>query len=239
MAEESNRSWLRRRELLMAAGVSLFAGGVLLTGKPVAALPNVSPAALRRLNLRNQHTGESFVGTYRDQNGPIAEAMIDLAVLLRDHHADKVGPVDIAAVDFLAEVMAATGQARATILSAYRTRATNRRLIAAGFNAAEKSQHLRGHAVDVSFDAKLPEAMKAARGMKRGGVGWYPRSRFIHLDSGPVRNWDVGLTGLDKMLIDKTPVPRKPTEDHPLTIAERMKIHRDLARKEWLARQGG
>jgi uncharacterized protein YcbK (DUF882 family) len=236
---QNDRPWLRRRELLMAAGVSLFAGDLLLTAGPASALPNVAPGALRRLSLKNSHTGESFDGTYRDQHGPIAEAMIDLAVLLRDHHADKVGPVDVAALDFLAEVMGATSQTKAVILSAYRTKATNRKLIAAGFNAAEKSQHLRGHALDVSFDARLPEAMKAARGMKRGGVGWYPRSRFIHLDSGPVRNWDVGLTGLDKMLIEKSTGPRKPTEDHPLTIAERMKIHRDLAKKEWLARQRG
>lgn len=237
MAGDPNRIWLSRRELLLAAGVSLVAGGTLLAA-PALALPNVSPAALRRLSLRNGNTGERFEGVYRDKDGPVAEAMIDLAVLLRDHHADKVGPVDIAALDFLAEVMALTGQGKATVLSAYRTKATNRKLKAAGFHAAEKSHHLRGHALDVSFDARLGDAMKAARSLKRGGVGWYPRSHFIHLDSGPVRNWDFGTRGLDRMLTGE-PGPRKPTQDHPLTVEERMKIHRELARKEWLARQGG
>ena len=46
-----------------------------------------------------------------------------------------------------------------------------------------------GRALDVHFGDKLADAMKAARAMQRGGVGWYPHSSFMHMDSGPVRNW--------------------------------------------------
>ena len=112
----------------------------------------------------------------------------DLALLLRDHHANKVGPVDIDTLDFLADVMAVIGQTKALILSAYRTPETNAKLAATTFGVAEKSQHTFGRAVDVSFDRRLADAERAARGMGRGGVGWYPRSHFIHLDTGPTRN---------------------------------------------------
>jgi hypothetical protein len=44
--------------------------------------------------------------------------------------------------------------------------------------------------------------MVTARGMRRGGVGWYPRSHFIHIDSGPIRNWDLSDGDLQQLLID-------------------------------------
>jgi len=47
-------------------------------------------------------------------------------------------------------------------------------------------------------------------GMRRGGVGWYPNSRFVHLDSGPVRNWSLGEQGLGRLLLDNKPSPYFP-----------------------------
>jgi hypothetical protein len=98
--------------------------------------------------------------------------------------------------------MSATGQSEAQVLSAYRTRATNEMLARTTFGVAENSQHIFGRAVDVHFGAKLAEAMQAARAMQRGGVGWYPYSAFIHIDSGPVRNWDLNDSGLGNLLFD-------------------------------------
>ena len=60
------------------------------------------------------------------------------------------------------------------------------------FGVAENSMHIVGRAIDVSFDGKLEAAEHAARAMARGGVGWYPQSHFFHIDSGPVRNWQLG-----------------------------------------------
>jgi uncharacterized protein YcbK (DUF882 family) len=181
---------LRRRELLLAAGLCLLAGTA-----------RAAPLArTRRLRLKNAHTGESFDGPYRDQDGPIPGALEDLAALFRDFHVDEVGPVDVGAVDFLADVMAETGQSCATILSAYRTKETNEMLARTQFGVAENSEHIGGHALDVTFETKLPNAMRAARSLKRGGVGWYPASHFIHLDSGRVRNWDLDSAGLARLL---------------------------------------
>jgi hypothetical protein len=88
---------IRRRELLLASGVA-----VVLAGAAMA-----QPSAPRRLELKNAHTGETFLGAYRDAEGPIPMAIADFAQLLRDHHVDKTGPLDVAALDFLADVMAA------------------------------------------------------------------------------------------------------------------------------------
>jgi uncharacterized protein YcbK (DUF882 family) len=205
---------LRRRELLIASGVWLT----------MSRATWAQPSAGRRLCLTNANTGETFDGPYRDGAGPDANAMIELAVFLRDHHANKTGPVDLDMLDFLADVMDAIGQQRATVLSAYRTPETNAMLATRYFGVAEKSQHLLGRAVDVYFDRKLADAEKAALAMNRGGVGWYPNSHFIHLDSGPVRHWELEEIGLEAALAGHGP-------HRLLTVRERLRLYHELARQ--------
>src|SRR6266513_321198 len=124
----------------------------LMTGL-AAAWPSVAhavarpPMALRRLRLVNCHTGETFDGAYRNDQGPIPRVIDELCVFLRDHHS------------------------------------------------GEKTQS------DVRVDSNLSEAMTKARAMERGGVGWYPHSGFIHIDTGPVRNWTLDERGLDGLLV--------------------------------------
>jgi len=195
------------------------------------------PLAGRHLKLKNANTGETFSGFYRNANGPILEAMADLAVLLRDHHANRTGPVDIAVLDFLADVLDAVGQTSAMILSAYRTLETNAKLAATMFGVAEKSQHILGRAVDISLDSRLVDAEIAARKMKRGGVGWYPHSQFIHLDSGPVRSWEMDGSGLDRLLAGQSLELTRRGWGHPSTVSDRMTMQQALARREFLARR--
>jgi uncharacterized protein YcbK (DUF882 family) len=213
----------RRRDLLIATGLTILV--------PARA---AWPAVTRRLRLKNVHTGETFEGPYRDETGPIPDAIADLAHFLRDHHVNKVGPIDVGALDFLADVMDAIGETNASVLSAYRTPETNARLRATMFGVAEKSQHLYGRAIDVSFDRRLLDAETVARRMARGGVGWYPRSHFVHLDTGPTRSWEMDGTGLDRALAG--PGRLGPAE-HPLSVGDRLARHRALARREFLHRQ--
>src|SRR5580692_11499380 len=119
--------------------------------KPAIARAAMEPPALRRLNLRNAHTGESFNGPYRDVTGPIPSAMAELAVFLRDFHSGEVIAYDVTVLDFLASVMDAVGQTEGTVLSAYRTRATNEMLARTTFGVADNSQHIYGKAIDVYF----------------------------------------------------------------------------------------
>jgi len=170
----------------------------------LAALPSTwaaaAPMPLRRLRLANAHTGESFDGPFRDDLGPIKEAIAELSVFLRDHHSGETMGMDIGVLDFLASVMDAVSATKATILSAYRTRETNAILAKTTFGVADNSQHIYGRALDVRLDSRNEQAMQAARAMLRGGVGWYPRSGFFHLDTGPVRNWTLDGRALDLLL---------------------------------------
>jgi uncharacterized protein YcbK (DUF882 family) len=167
---------------------------------PALALP-AAPSP-HRLDLVNAHTGERFNGPYRDAKGPIAGALNELRFFLRDFHCGEEISIDVSVLDFLADVLQAVSAAKATVLSAYRTPATNAMLARTTFGVAENSQHLYGRAIDIYVPARLEEAMLQARGMKRGGVGWYPNSRFIHLDCGPVRNWTLTGHGFGRLLLD-------------------------------------
>jgi len=186
---------INRRRML-----SLIAAAVSLPGA-AHAVPTPQPAR-RRLRLVNLHTGEKFDGSYRDEAGPITNAMADLSVFLRDMHSAATIPIDVAVIDFLAAVMDAVDVQSASILSAYRTQETNAMLARTTFGVAEDSQHLYGKALDVHLGIRLADAVSAARAMKRGGVGWYPRSGFLHIDSGPVRNWDLDEAGLRGLLFN-------------------------------------
>src|SRR5882672_12033580 len=110
-----------RRRFLVRAAVALATSAAMWSRAQALSVPSTP----RRLSLVNAHTGETFDGTYRDESGPIARVMDELSIFLRDHHSRARLPIDVAVLDFVADVMAAVGQARATILSAYRTPETN------------------------------------------------------------------------------------------------------------------
>jgi uncharacterized protein YcbK (DUF882 family) len=181
--------------------LSVIAGTAALPSM-LRALP-LPPPQPHRLNLGNPHTGETFSGIYRDDNGPIPTVMDELSVFLRDFHCGEKIAIDVGVLDFLSSVMRAVGQTQAMILSAYRTPQTNAMLARTHFGVAENSQHLYGRALDVHFGDKLADAMKAARAMQRGGVGWYPHSGFMHIDTGPVRNWDLDHPQLVTLITGK------------------------------------
>ncbi len=226
----------RRLFLWLSAALCLPGGAAR------AALP---PPARRRLDLVNAHTGETFSGTYRDDNGPIAPVMEELSVFLRDHYSGETTAIDIGVVDFLAAVMDAVDAKRATILSAYRTPQTNAMLARTTFGVAEHSQHMYGKALDVFLPARLDEAAHCARAMRRGGVGWYPDSHFIHLDSGPVRSWTLEGRGFDLLLLqlrrlldegglDITAEGRlvRSGDGRPLSVDQRLALHELIQRAQ-------
>src|SRR6516162_6030385 len=222
----------RRLFLSLVAGLAASPGMAGAVPRP--------PNALRRLRLANPHTGETFDGAYRDDKGPIQRVIDELCIFLRDHHSGEKTQMDVGVIDFLADVLDAVGESRATILSAYRTAETNAMLARTMFGVAEHSQHIVGRALDIRPDAKLSQAMTQARAMQRGGVGWYPHSGFIHIDTGPVRNWTLDEQGLDGLLVFDG---RRLKIDgggpvllggpwQPLTVPQRLVLQRRLARAE-------
>ncbi|HTV30525.1 MAG TPA: DUF882 domain-containing protein [Xanthobacteraceae bacterium] len=224
---------MKRRQLLKMLAVAAA------TSRPVFASTTESTW---RLDLINAHTGETFSGPFRDKNGPLHDALHELSWFLRDFHCGAQIPYDVAVLDFLNRVMAAVGVPRATVLSAYRTPETNALLAKTTFGVAEHSQHMFGRALDVYLPNRLEQAVEAARSMRLGGVGWYPDSGFIHLDSGPVRNWDLRGHGFSVPLLDHEtspwfhePIGLAPDgaliaekTGKPVTIADRLSLHRLL-----------
>jgi hypothetical protein len=100
--------------------------------------------------------------------------------------------------------------------------------------------HLFGRAIDVTFDSHLGGAQQAALAMKRGGVGWYPRSYFIHLDSGPTRHWELDGGDWGRLLAggsSSRDLLGPPRPGHILTVRERMARSHALARQEFLLRR--
>jgi len=224
----------RRRFLVLA-------GGTLAAARPARA--TIVPWSPYRLRLSNAHTGETFDGLYRDETGPLASAMEELSYFLRDHHSGRRIGIDAGVLDFLAAVMDAVGVTSATVLSAYRTVETNQMLARTAFGVADNSQHLHGRALDINLGGRLEEAMSTARSMKRGGVGWYPRSSFFHIDSGPVRNWTLDGIGIDRILMQVEQLLAKGgltvsskgelllgQAQQPSSMAQRLALHRAIAK---------
>jgi uncharacterized protein YcbK (DUF882 family) len=228
----------RRLFLSLVAGCAVWPSIAHAVSRP--------PIALRRLRLVNAHTGETFEGAYRNDKGPIERVMDELCIFLRDHHSGEKTQIDVGLVDFLADVLDAVGETKVTILSAYRTTETNALLARTTFGVAEHSQHIVGRALDIRLESKLSDAMTKARAMQRGGVGWYPQSGFIHIDTGPIRNWTLDERGLDGLLIfdgrrlrlDGTSQVLLGGPWQPLTVAQRLTLQHQLDRMEFLARIG-
>jgi uncharacterized protein YcbK (DUF882 family) len=144
----------RRLFLSLVAGCAAWPSIAYSVSRP--------PIALRRLRLVNAHTGETFEGAYRNDKGPIERVIDELCIFLRDHHSGEKTRIDVGVVDFLADLLDAVGETKATILSAYRTAETNAMLARTTFGVAEHSQHIVGRALDIRLESKLSDAMTAS-----------------------------------------------------------------------------
>ena len=81
-------------------------------------------------------------------------------------------------------------EAEVIVISGYRSPATNASLRNGSSRVAKKSMHMEGKAIDFRLDGvKLSTVRDAALSLKAGGVGYYPRSNFVHIDTGAVRSW--------------------------------------------------
>ncbi|MBX5462238.1 MAG: DUF882 domain-containing protein [Steroidobacteraceae bacterium] len=154
--------------------------------------PGAAARALNWLELHNLHTGRKLRVTFRDASGFIASALGQLDRLLGDHRSGEYREMDRQLYVLLADLAAAAhAEPRYEIISGYRSRATNDKLRANGGGQAKNSQHIEGKAADVRLKG-VPTAVlrDIAVSLKRGGVGWYPKSDFVHVDTARVRYWE-------------------------------------------------
>jgi uncharacterized protein YcbK (DUF882 family) len=140
--------------------------------------------------LLHTHTGEALTVTYFADGAYVPEALAQIDHLLRDFRTGEVSPIGTGLLDALHALAGVCGGETFEVISGYRSAATNAMLQNTSEGVATNSLHLQGRAVDVrltGFDtAKLRDAAIA---LGRGGVGYYPASDFVHLDTGRVRRW--------------------------------------------------
>lgn len=159
-----------------------------------ASLPVLGRAASlreRTLRMYNTHTGESIKTTYWAEGQFVPEAMNDINRLLRDHRNNKVAPMDSKLVLLLDQVTTQVKPGSVIhIISGYRSPESNQLLADTTNGVAKHSMHMDGRAIDVRLPGvALAQLHKAALGAAGGGVGFYPDSQFVHLDTGRVRHW--------------------------------------------------
>lgn len=145
----------------------------------------------RLLKLYNTHTGESLQTTYWSEGNYVASSLDAVNHILRDHRTDQVARIDTDLLDVLYKLTISLSSAQAFhIISGYRSPLTNARLAAESNGVAKHSMHLDGRAVDIRLPQRdLGVLHAAALKLKAGGVGFYEKSNFVHLDTGRVRNW--------------------------------------------------
>lgn len=147
------------------------------------------PINERRVSLANKQTGEKLNVTYFQDGIYQPDAMKQINHLLRDHHNGRETSIDPNLLDLLVKLEALLERkGEITVTSAYRTEGTNRALRSEG--AAKKSMHVKGQAIDLRMPGvSLKDIRDLATALRAGGVGYYPRSRFVHLDTGNIRYW--------------------------------------------------
>ncbi len=146
----------------------------------------------RILTLHNLHTEEQLRITYRIGDHYQRDALHKLNHLLRDHRENKAIAMDPKLFDLLYELQIRSGHTdgKFEIYSAYRSPKTNAMLRKTSRLVAKHSYHMRGQAVDIHLPGCSNRRLrKIALSLRCGGVGYYPRRSFVHVDTGPVRSW--------------------------------------------------
>lgn len=145
----------------------------------------------RHLAFRNIHTGESFSGVYRVGNKYLPDSFKQINMVMRDFRTDEIYNMDPRVIDILHAVQRMSGRSTPfEVISGYRSPKTNKMLRKTSSGVAKKSLHMKGKAVDLRMeDFETKRLRDLAINLGAGGVGYYSRSNFVHLDSGDVRSW--------------------------------------------------
>lgn len=177
----------RRDFLKLSAGA--LAGSILPLPALAATFRNAG--SKRTLAFFNTHTRETLNVCYYDQCGYRPEALDKINYILRDFRSHKILPIDPLLLD---QLFALKTRIRPRtpfhIISGYRTPATNSMLRKVTTGVSRTSLHTKGQAVDIRLPGYNTRRLRdLSIKLEAGGVGYYPESDFVHLDTGKVRTW--------------------------------------------------
>ena len=176
---------------------SVLKGGLTLSMSALISVSAFKPAMAMAGNgtysvsFCNQRSGETFSGVYRVGNKYLPQAFERINYVMRDVREDEIFPMDPRAIDIISIVHKYLGKNEPyTLLSGYRSPHTNAMLRSTGEGVAKRSLHMSGQAIDVRMSDVTPNNIRqAAVKLGAGGVGYYPKSGFVHMDSGTFRTW--------------------------------------------------
>jgi len=187
---------LSRRNFLGIGAAA--AAGALLPARAVeaaaAAIPAVSSVPDRSLSFFHTHTNERLTTAYCCAGEYVSKELTDINHLLRDFRVNEIKAIDPHLLDLLYELNNRLGTDQPFhVISGYRTPETNAMLHERGgaqSGVATHSLHMEGKAIDIRVPGiKLEHLRDMAKAMRVGGVGYYPASDFVHVDTGRVRHW--------------------------------------------------
>jgi len=176
----------RRRVLQLGLTAIAFSA----VSKPaLAAIPR--PKGEKALSFLNLHTGERLRVAYWRDGLYVKPAFERINHILRDHRTGEVYPINAGLMDLLYDLQKSLRHhSTIEIISGYRSPRTNAMLASASDGVAKRSLHTEGKAIDIRITGvSLRQVHTAALFLRRGGVGFYPSSGFVHVDIGRVRSW--------------------------------------------------
>lgn len=177
------------RRSFLRHGLAVVSAGLLLPSTAHAITKFAGHE--KKLVLSNTHTGETVRSVFWADGAFVREGLRDINHLLRDFRTGDVAKIDpelLLLIHNLQHTVEASAPVQ--IISGYRSPKTNSALRKGSAGVAKKSYHMKGMAIDLRIEGiNLKTLHKAAKSLKGGGVGYYPKSQFIHVDTGPVRYW--------------------------------------------------
>lgn len=175
----------RHRRFLLKSMFGSLLAGLLMPAKHMLAMDE------KRLSFYHTHTGETLDVTFARGDEFDQSALQEVNDFLSDFRTGDVVKMDPELLSLIYDIRESLGSnGRYEVISAYRSPKTNDMLRSRGSGVAKNSQHLLGKAIDVRLDdVELPKLRDAALAQKRGGVGYYAKSNFVHIDTGRVRRW--------------------------------------------------
>ncbi|MCD8496807.1 MAG: DUF882 domain-containing protein [Alphaproteobacteria bacterium] len=185
----ANLNRIERRDILKGGLCTLLAGVLPLF--PARSAYSAQNYQSWRIAFRNTHTGESFSGVYRVGDKYLPDAFERINYVLRDFRNDEIFPMDPRVLDLVKTLHDRTGSDEPLeVLSGYRSPKTNTMLRHVSTGVAKNSLHMYGQAMDIRLPGYNTRRLRdVARKMKAGGVGYYPKSDFVHVDTGKIRSW--------------------------------------------------
>lgn len=192
-------SWNRRQVLRAGSALAGASAVVVLArgawGRETACaqrgMPVKAASTGGRIALLNLHTDERLEIEYSRDGTYMPEALSKIEVLLRDFRTGERHVIDPSLIDYLVQVAHTVGADPSfSVISGYRSPRTNAVLHERSAGVAQHSLHMQGRAIDVRMiGADCANLAVHAEDLKRGGVGYYRASNFVHLDTGAFRTW--------------------------------------------------